>query len=64
IANGGKLVKGIDRYNPENLTTLEHYVKTQAKENAYGLETNLAILKLYQFNPAFFQTTQSLPRSC
>ncbi|EPY73909.1 hypothetical protein CB1_002472005 [Camelus ferus] len=44
-------------YSPENLATLEHYVETQAKENAYDLEANLAILKLYQFNPAFFQTT-------
>ncbi|NXW98472.1 EIF3K factor, partial [Larus smithsonianus] len=45
------------RYNPENLATLERYVETQAKENAYDLEANLAVLKLYQFNPAFFQTT-------
>ncbi|XP_023572110.1 eukaryotic translation initiation factor 3 subunit K-like isoform X2 [Octodon degus] len=55
-ANVGKLLKGIDRYNAENLTTLEHYVETQAKENAYDLEANLAVLKFYQFNPAFFQT--------
>ncbi|XP_041269596.1 eukaryotic translation initiation factor 3 subunit K-like, partial [Onychostruthus taczanowskii] len=40
----------------ENLATLERYVETQAKENAYDLEANLAVLKLYQFNPAFFQT--------
>ncbi|KAG9327969.1 hypothetical protein JZ751_017037, partial [Albula glossodonta] len=44
-------------YNPENLATLERYVETQAKENAYDLEANLAVLKLYQFNPAYFQTT-------
>nr|XP_054327641.1 eukaryotic translation initiation factor 3 subunit K-like [Pongo pygmaeus] len=56
-ANMGKLLKGIDRYNPENLAILERYVETQAKENAYDLEANLAVLKLYQFNPAFFQTT-------
>nr|XP_031314507.1 eukaryotic translation initiation factor 3 subunit K-like [Camelus dromedarius] len=56
-ANVGKTLKGIDRYNPENLATLERYVETQAKENAYDLEANLAVLKLYQFNPAFFQTT-------
>ncbi|NWW17659.1 EIF3K factor, partial [Falcunculus frontatus] len=46
----------LHRYNPENLATLERYVETQAKENAYDLEANLAVLKLYQFNPAFFQT--------
>ncbi|KAB1274672.1 Eukaryotic translation initiation factor 3 subunit K [Camelus dromedarius] len=45
-ANVGKLLKGIDRYNPENLATLERYVETQAKENAYDLEANLAVLKL------------------
>ncbi|ETE57414.1 Eukaryotic translation initiation factor 3 subunit K [Ophiophagus hannah] len=41
-ASVGKLLKGIDRYNPENLVTLQHYVETQAKENAYDLEANLA----------------------
>uniref|UniRef100_A0A9J8DKD5 Eukaryotic translation initiation factor 3 subunit K n=1 Tax=Cyprinus carpio carpio TaxID=630221 RepID=A0A9J8DKD5_CYPCA len=56
-ANVGKLLRGIDRYNPENLSTLERYVDTQARENAYDLEANLAVLKLYQFNPAYFQTT-------
>ncbi|XP_029091773.1 eukaryotic translation initiation factor 3 subunit K [Monodon monoceros] len=47
-ANVGKLLKGIDRYNPENLATLERYVETQAKENAYDLEANLAVLKLFR----------------
>ncbi|NWT33208.1 EIF3K factor, partial [Cardinalis cardinalis] len=60
-ANVGKLLRGIDRYNPENLATLERYVETQAKENAYDLEANLAVLKLYQFNPAFFQTGVTAP---
>lgn len=36
----------VHRYNPENLPTLERYVETQAKENAYDLEANLAVLKL------------------
>ncbi|KAM7247785.1 hypothetical protein CapIbe_001738 [Capra ibex] len=53
-ANAGKSLKGMDRYSPENLATLDHYVKTQAKENIYHLEANLAVLKLY---PAFLQTT-------
>uniref|UniRef100_A0A2K5SDV3 Eukaryotic translation initiation factor 3 subunit K n=1 Tax=Cebus imitator TaxID=2715852 RepID=A0A2K5SDV3_CEBIM len=63
-ANVGKLLKGIDRYNPENLATLERYVETQAKENAYDLEANLAgwglvgsTVATSLFNPAFFQTT-------
>lgn len=50
-ANMGKL------FNPANLATLKQYVERQAKETAYDLEANLAILKLCQFNPAFFQTT-------
>ncbi|XP_061918103.1 eukaryotic translation initiation factor 3 subunit K isoform X2 [Entelurus aequoreus] len=54
-ANVAKLLRGIDRYNPENLATLDSYVETQARENAYDLEANLAILKLYQFNPPYFQ---------
>uniref|UniRef100_A0A8D0GWT7 Eukaryotic translation initiation factor 3 subunit K n=1 Tax=Sphenodon punctatus TaxID=8508 RepID=A0A8D0GWT7_SPHPU len=56
-ANMGKLLKSIDRYNPKNLATLEHYVETQAKESAHVSEAILTVLKLYQFNPAFFQTT-------
>lgn len=30
---------------------IENYVEQQAKENTYDLEANLAVLKLYQFNP-------------
>ncbi|KAK3605497.1 hypothetical protein CHS0354_004049 [Potamilus streckersoni] len=55
-ANVASLLKGIDRYNPENLSTLERYVDMQARENTYDLEANLAVLKLYQFNPGYYQT--------
>ncbi|CAH1261537.1 eukaryotic translation initiation factor 3 subunit K-like [Branchiostoma lanceolatum] len=51
------LLHGIDRYNPENLATLERYVDLQCKENTYDLEANLAVLKLYQFNPTYYQTS-------
>nr|QBH73270.1 eukaryotic translation initiation factor 3 subunit K [Brunneria borealis] len=51
IAN---MLKGIERYNPENLQPLEQYVELQARQNAYDLEANLAVLKLYQFNPLNF----------
>lgn len=40
-----------NRYNPEHLKTIEDYVEEQVKENTYDLEANLAVLKLYQFNP-------------
>lgn len=39
------------RYNPEHLKVIEEYVEEQAKTNDYDLEANLAVLKLYQFNP-------------
>ena len=45
------MLKGIEWYNPDNIITLEQYVQMQAKENGYDLEANLALLKLYQFNP-------------
>ncbi|KAK9891664.1 hypothetical protein WA026_015631 [Henosepilachna vigintioctopunctata] len=48
------MLRGIERYNPDNLPTLERYVEIQSLENAYDLEANLAILKLYQFNPHLF----------
>ena len=48
------MLKGIERYNPENIATLERYVDMQAKEHGYDLEANLALLKLYQFNPQCF----------
>jgi len=51
------LLKGIDRYNPENLQLLEHYVQMQAFEETYNLDANLAVLKLYQFNPTLFKET-------
>lgn len=50
-----QMLKGIDRYNPENLPKLEKYVRLQATDNFYDLEANLAVLKLYQFNPGSFQ---------
>ncbi|XP_031550675.1 eukaryotic translation initiation factor 3 subunit K-like [Actinia tenebrosa] len=53
----GKLLNGIDRYNPENLSALEDYVHQQVHDNFYDLDANLAVLKLYQFNPAYSQTT-------
>lgn len=49
------MLKGIERYNPENLPTLERYVEIQSLENAYDLEANLAVLKLYQFNPHMYK---------
>ena len=49
-------LQGIDRYNPDNIPVLEEYVQKQIEENKYNLDANLALLKLYQFNPNHFQT--------
>jgi len=46
-----QMLRGIDRYNPNNLDQLETYVSLQSQDNYYDLEANLAVLKLYQFNP-------------
>lgn len=48
------MLKGIEKYNPNHISTLEKYVEIQSKENAYDLEANLAVLKLYQLNPERF----------
>ncbi|GAB0093259.1 Eukaryotic translation initiation factor 3 subunit K [Sergentomyia squamirostris] len=45
------MLKSIERYNPEHLKVIENYVEDQARDNSYDLEANLAVLKLYQFNP-------------
>ena len=45
------MLQGFERYNPDNIKTLECYVDLQARERGYDLEANLALLKLYQFNP-------------
>ncbi|CAG2176276.1 unnamed protein product, partial [Oppiella nova] len=47
-----QMLRGIDRYNPDNLDELERYVTRQSQDNYYDLEANLAVLKLYQFNPS------------
>jgi len=49
------MLQGIERYNPENIKTLEHYVDLQSRENGYDKEANLALLKLYQFNPNYYR---------
>ncbi|XP_058799311.1 eukaryotic translation initiation factor 3 subunit K [Phymastichus coffea] len=49
-----EMLKGIERYNPENLSLLQKYVEIQVNENAYDLDANLAVLKLYQLNPPQF----------
>ncbi|KIM33018.1 hypothetical protein M408DRAFT_326688 [Serendipita vermifera MAFF 305830] len=48
------LINGVDRYNPSNVGILEDYLYHQARTNEYDCLANLAILKLYQFNPDLY----------
>eukprot|EP00088_Acartia_fossae_P034307 TRINITY_DN351_c0_g1_i1.p1 TRINITY_DN351_c0_g1~~TRINITY_DN351_c0_g1_i1.p1 ORF type:complete len:215 (+),score=75.20 TRINITY_DN351_c0_g1_i1:56-700(+) len=50
-----EMLQGIERYNPDKVSTLEHYVNLQARERGYDLEANLALLKLYQFMPDMYK---------
>uniref|UniRef100_A0A7S0RVG5 Eukaryotic translation initiation factor 3 subunit K n=1 Tax=Pyramimonas obovata TaxID=1411642 RepID=A0A7S0RVG5_9CHLO len=44
-------VTGADRYNPELLPQLEANVERQVQTGTYNLDTNLCLLRLYQFYP-------------
>ncbi|KAJ1555599.1 Eukaryotic translation initiation factor 3 subunit K [Cladochytrium tenue] len=45
------IVETVDRYNPDNLGALEDYVREQMAGNTIDRAANLAVLKLYRFNP-------------
>ncbi|KAJ3280287.1 hypothetical protein HK104_000773 [Borealophlyctis nickersoniae] len=47
------IVETVDRYNPQNIPTLEGYVKQQMQTGTYDRDACLAVLKLYQFNPTY-----------
>ncbi|PWN47804.1 ARM repeat-containing protein [Violaceomyces palustris] len=49
-----QLISGVDRYNPQNLGVLHDYLAQQLDTGSYDCLANLAILKLYQFNPSDF----------
>lgn len=48
IAN---ILAGLDRYNPETTSVFQDYVAQQCESRTYDCYANLALLKLYQFNP-------------
>jgi len=48
------LVSGVDRYNPSNVGILEDYLYHQIRSQENDCLANLAILKLYQFNPDLY----------
>ncbi|KAJ3333997.1 hypothetical protein HDU76_013644 [Blyttiomyces sp. JEL0837] len=51
------IVETVDRYNPDNLPLLEDYVREQMLNNTIDKTANLAVLKLYQFNPEVTNTS-------
>ncbi|BHF80570.1 Eukaryotic translation initiation factor 3 subunit K [Sparganum proliferum] len=51
---GIRIVYRADGYNPKHLPLLEKHLAWQIKENEYDFEANLAMLRLYQFNPELF----------
>lgn len=53
IANN---LKGIERYNPLHIGMLTDYLESQCESGQYDLEANMAILKLFQFNPSQFSS--------
>ncbi|KDE07477.1 hypothetical protein MVLG_02341 [Microbotryum lychnidis-dioicae p1A1 Lamole] len=54
------LINGVDRYNPSNCHLLEEYVQQQLSNSSYDLLSNLALLKLYQFNPSLLSPSATL----
>jgi len=45
------ILNGLDRYNPETTVVFQDYVSAQCEDRTYDCYANLALLKLYQFNP-------------
>ncbi|RFU32507.1 hypothetical protein B7463_g3811, partial [Scytalidium lignicola] len=45
------ILNGLDRYNPETTVIFQEYVTQQCEDKTYDCYANLALLKLYQFNP-------------
>ncbi|KAL0638104.1 hypothetical protein Q9L58_002885 [Maublancomyces gigas] len=46
-----EILSGLDRYNPETVSVFQDYVQQQCDTRTYDNMANLALLKLYQFNP-------------
>jgi len=49
--NIDQVLNGLDLYNPETTTLFQDYVMQQCESKSYDCYSNLALLKLYQFNP-------------
>ncbi|CAL5870281.1 uncharacterized protein PFLUO_LOCUS4516 [Penicillium psychrofluorescens] len=49
------ILNGLDRYNPETTTVFQDYIAQQCEDRTFDCYANLALLKLYQFNPHLLQ---------
>ncbi|KAJ5748871.1 uncharacterized protein N7511_010567 [Penicillium nucicola] len=54
-ANIEAILSGLDRYNPETTTVFQDYVAQQCEDQSFDCYANLALLKLFQFNPHLLQ---------
>ncbi|PGH18679.1 eukaryotic translation initiation factor 3 subunit K [Polytolypa hystricis UAMH7299] len=45
------ILNGLDRYNPETTAVFQDYIAQQCEDRTFDCYANLALLKLYQFNP-------------
>ncbi|OJD23714.1 eukaryotic translation initiation factor 3 subunit K [Blastomyces percursus] len=50
------ILNGLDRYNPETTIIFQEYVVQQCEDRTFDCYANLALLKLYQFNPHLLHT--------
>lgn len=44
-------ITGVNRYNPNNVETLENCIQAMVQENQYDKDILFTTLKLYQLNP-------------
>ncbi|KAL1967600.1 hypothetical protein VTN77DRAFT_3115 [Rasamsonia byssochlamydoides] len=49
------ILNSLERYNPETVTAFQDYVVQQCEDRTFDCYANLALLKLYQFNPHLLQ---------
>ncbi|CAI7624908.1 Eukaryotic translation initiation factor 3 subunit K [Penicillium manginii] len=49
------ILNGLDRYNPETTSVFQDYIQQQCEDRSFDCYANLALLKLYQFNPHLLQ---------
>lgn len=47
-------ITGVNRYNPNNVDTLESCIEAMVQENQYDKDILVTTLKLYQLNPDKF----------